>query len=688
MNFRKLNWWRCFVALALPAWLSGQSPAESRHPLAEVNTFWPETRPLVSLDGKVLYFSRSGYPANMGKADEADIWMCYLSADSLTTSPVNVGAPINSVFPDYPISIGISGTSLQVMRMEELPGFFDIGGGSRHREVKELPTLALFYPDASDYFVSANQQLLFFSMESPDGVGGKDIYMARRDTGGVWGKAKNMGSPINTRGNETAPFLAADGKTLYFSSDGRGGFGGKDIFVSFSMSDEHWNEWTIPQNLGPGINAGTDELYPTLAAAGEQLFFAVQTAKSDSSDIFRAPLPRIFRPQATVWMNAPNHANLSINRTDPGLAFLPEVYVTQEKTAEGYQLILPTGVNIEVVSWEEGHFWCTHTLELGYESPKSLDQDTSFTRGLADHPDYANREAIIRNIHEIGLEQGLLVDSLLLTQKKLLEGIRQKVLQMSLSSPNPSLEANRIVLMLSALPDTFVQQVQVSLNEKLQELSYKDTLSTPTTQPPVPSPEEEKLKLQLLVVDLKTYIDHHNRQLLLEQEQKNLREELEEKIAAQVAMEKQFARKPREERTAPELREDVQKMERITLDCSRIPLRPGSIRVVQNIYFEENTAVLKSYAENELQRLIEFLKKNATIAVEISAYTHTQLGHSFADLISTQRAAAVVDYLVEHGIDRNRLVAVGYGKKSPLSLPDIYPAEQKINQRIEIRILN
>jgi outer membrane protein OmpA-like peptidoglycan-associated protein len=345
-------------------------------------------------------------------------------------------------------------------------------------------------------------------------------------------------------------------------------------------------------------------------------------------------------------------------------------------------------VNIEIASWEEGHFWCTHTLELGYETPKSLDRDTSFTRGLADHPDYVNREAIIRSTHKIWLEQRLLIDSILLTQKKLLEEIRQKVLQMSLSSPNPSLEVNRIVLMLSALPDTFVQEVNLSLNEKLRELSYEDTLSTATTQPPIPSPEEEKLKVQQLVVDLKTYIDRHNRQLLLEQEQNNLREELEEKIAAQVAMEKQFARKPREERAVPEPREDVQKMERITLEGSRIPIRPGSIRVVQNIYFEENTAVLKSYAENELQRLIEFLKKNATIAVEISAHTHTHLGHYFADLISIQRAAAVVDYLVEHGIDRNRLVAAGHGKKSPLILPDIYPAEQKINQRIEIRILN
>ncbi|MDP4819590.1 MAG: hypothetical protein NWR67_01180, partial [Saprospiraceae bacterium] len=97
MSFRKTIRWMLVMAQALPAWLSGQSPEESRHPLAEVNTPWIETRPSISLDGSVLYFSRLGYPSNMGTADEADIWVCYVSQDSITSSPVNVGAPINTV---------------------------------------------------------------------------------------------------------------------------------------------------------------------------------------------------------------------------------------------------------------------------------------------------------------------------------------------------------------------------------------------------------------------------------------------------------------------------------------------------------------------------------------------------------------------------------------------------------------
>lgn len=683
------------MAQALPAWLSGQSPEESRHPLAEVNTPWIETRPSISLDGSMLYFSRLGYPSNMGTADEADIWVCYVSQDSITSSPVNVGAPINSVFPDYLVGNGISGDFLQAMRLEELPSFFSVEGNPRQRSVEELPSPALFFPDASDYFISSNKRLLFFSMASPDGLGGQDIYLAHREPDGSWGKARNLGAAINSRGDETAPFLAADGKTLYFSSDGRGGFGGKDLFVSFSMSDEHWNEWTIPQNLGPGINAATDERYPTLPASGRQLFFVVQVPGTDSSDLYRALLPQIFRPQPTLIVSGLDHSQLQIRRADPELGFLPDLYVTLEEAAGKFQLALPTGSNVTITAEEPGYFWCTHTLELGYEPMESLDRDSMFTSTLSNNPEYLSREAELIQLHQEWIEKRESVATIAQNQNRLLEVIRHKTLQMPLISPDPSLEVNRILLMLSALPDTFVQQISKVLNEKLSALQHPDSLlAGKTERENLLSPEAEKQLNQQLVFDLKTYIDAHNRQELLEQQQVLLELAVKERTESQITMERQVSRKTKEEgRTTPlqnvnpSRADKAQPFKQLFLTCPKIPVQAGSKMILQSIYFEENTAVLKSSAENELQRLIDFLKKNATIVLEIGAHTHTQLAHAFADPISARRAKAVVDYIAEHGIDRNRMLAAGYGKKQPLVLPDTDPEQQKINQRIEIRIL-
>jgi outer membrane protein OmpA-like peptidoglycan-associated protein len=306
-----------------------------------------------------------------------------------------------------------------------------------------------------------------------------------------------------------------------------------------------------------------------------------------------------------------------------------------------------------------------------------------------------SREAELIQLHEEWVEKRESVATIARDQNILLEVIRQKTLQIPLISPDPSLEVNRILLMLSALPDTFVQQISKVLNEKLSALQHPDSLlAGKTEREDLLSPEAEKQLNQQLVFDLKTYIDAHNRQELLEQQQGLLELAVKEGTESQITMERQVSRKTKEEgRTTPlqnvnpSRADKAQPFEQLFLTCPKIPVQAGSKMILQSIYFEENTAVLKSSAENELQRLIDFLKKNATIVLEIGVHTHTQLAHAFADPISVRRAKAVVDYIAEHGIDRNRMLAAGYGKKQPLVLPDTDPEQQKINQRIEIRIL-
>lgn len=97
---------------------------------------------------------------------------------------------------------------------------------------------------------------------------------------------------------------------------------------------------------------------------------------------------------------------------------------------------------------------------------------------------------------------------------------------------------------------------------------------------------------------------------------------------------------------------------------------------------------MKKYAENELERLVDLLKKNTRIVLEISAHTHTGLGHHFAQPLSRDRAEAVAAYLIARGIEPKRLRSKGYGKTRPLINPDADPAQKELNQRIEVRILN
>ncbi|VAW30243.1 hypothetical protein MNBD_BACTEROID07-1154, partial [hydrothermal vent metagenome] len=84
----------------------------------------------------------------------------------------------------------------------------------------------------SQAVISSDKKRLFFASKRSGGLGGSDIWMCARQTNGRWGKAVNLGDSVNTPGNEMAPFLFADGRTLYFSSDGQTGLGGYDLYVS------------------------------------------------------------------------------------------------------------------------------------------------------------------------------------------------------------------------------------------------------------------------------------------------------------------------------------------------------------------------------------------------------------------------------------------------------------------------
>lgn len=104
--------------------------------------------------------------------------------------------------------------------------------------------------------LSPDGKSFFFSSDDKDGNGGFDLYVSHLEDG-EWGEAKNLGNGINSTGNEDAPFISKDGKSLYFSSTGHEGMGGYDVFVSQLEN----GVWSAPLNLGTPVNSPADDIY-------------------------------------------------------------------------------------------------------------------------------------------------------------------------------------------------------------------------------------------------------------------------------------------------------------------------------------------------------------------------------------------------------------------------------------------
>ena len=100
-----------------------------------------------------------------------------------------------------------------------------------------------------------------------------DIFISLKDKNDIWGRPFNIGDSINTRYTERSPFLHPDMKTLYFSSDGHGGLGKLDVFMTTRLHDSCWTCWSEPINLGKEINTIESNWGYKISTDGKTAYF-------------------------------------------------------------------------------------------------------------------------------------------------------------------------------------------------------------------------------------------------------------------------------------------------------------------------------------------------------------------------------------------------------------------------------
>jgi len=138
--------------------------------------------------------------------------------------------------------------------------------------------------------VSADGNTMFFVSDRKGGTGGRDIYRAVRLPNGEWSKALNIGAPINTEYDEDAPFLHPDGRTMYFASSGHNTMGGFDIFKSEMGED---GTWSTPENMGYPINTVGDDAFFVTSVDGTRAYYSsVRPEGYGEKDIYIIELPK------------------------------------------------------------------------------------------------------------------------------------------------------------------------------------------------------------------------------------------------------------------------------------------------------------------------------------------------------------------------------------------------------------
>ena len=285
-------------------------------PLRGVSSKRNEDLPYITPDGKRCYYLRE-MPAKHDRTNfytsttEKTVWKLlysdWISNDSAFDSGHELPAPFNQGFSEGAVSTTADGKELYFARMTQ--GNSDIYCAKWSEDNKQWSVEKLGNGINGDRTwesqpsVSADGRWLLFASNRQGGQGGSDLWRCHRLSNGDWSRPENLGSRVNTAGNEKFPFLHADGHTLYFVSDGWQGFGGYDVYFIDLRGASY------PTNLGLPINSEDDNLSFGVTTDGLHAYFPGRVTSSRSKDILYFDLYPAARPESMrlchIKMNTP-----------------------------------------------------------------------------------------------------------------------------------------------------------------------------------------------------------------------------------------------------------------------------------------------------------------------------------------------------------------------------------------------
>jgi outer membrane protein OmpA-like peptidoglycan-associated protein len=274
-----------------------------------INSKFNEICPVVSPDGQKLYFTRWKHPDNLGANKNQDIWVSNWQPDRTWSKATLYPAPINNDENNAVCGITPNGKTLLLNNVYGKDGTMEKGVSFSFL----LRTGEWSFPKAlkiinfknksefSEYTLAPNGKVLLMTTETKDTYGGKDIYVSFLNADDSWSEPKNVGPVVNTGEAESTPFIAPDGVTMYFSSSGHVGYGNNDIFLSRRL-DDTWQNWSVPENLGPIVNTPQWDGYFSVSAKGDYAYFSSTENSIGAEDIYRIKIPEKARPLTLIQL--------------------------------------------------------------------------------------------------------------------------------------------------------------------------------------------------------------------------------------------------------------------------------------------------------------------------------------------------------------------------------------------------
>lgn len=346
-----------------------------------INSKGQEVAPVISPDGKLLFFTRGKFPGNIGSPNKQDVWVASLESTGWSEA-VNLKAPINNDGDNAITGISPDGKTIYLINVYRPDGSMANGlsksirtreGWSFPKECKIINHYNDHEQNFTEFAISPKGKVLVLSVQRRDTEGNKDLYVSFLQSDDTFSEPRHMGNVINTPDYEGSPFIAADNKTLYFTSAGFSGYGNGDIFVSRRL-DDTWTNWSQPENLGPTINTAQWDGYFNIPASADYAYMSSMENSLGGEDIFRVRLTPAMKPdpvaiisgsvldaETNQYISADINADIKSSNEEFSKA-------TYEPETGEYKMILPLKELYRITANRPGYFPVTEEIDLSRES--------------------------------------------------------------------------------------------------------------------------------------------------------------------------------------------------------------------------------------------------------------------------------------------------------------------------------
>ncbi len=551
-------------------------------------------------------------------------------------------------------------------------------------------------------FLSPDGKYLYFASDRPGGFGGSDLYRCAFGEGS-WSEPINLGEVINTKGNEAYPFINTAGE-LFYSSDGLPGLGKKDLYLSIEIE----NGWIVPVHLDPPVNSKNDDISLITDGVFASGYFASDRNRSDDIFRFETLVPQLYNCD-TLREN--QYCFEFWDEKYPGLDSLPVIYEwefsdgirarglkvehcfpgsgkysaklniidnitsntfftqssmefeltdfeqpfivsrdanlnNEEMKFNGLSSNLP-GFTIEKYIWDfgDGGFTTGSEVSHKFKNPGVYGVKLGVS-GYYEAKEMKEKKCIIKPVKIVSDNQALAM---------YLTGIKSAIINEPAVESVDTGRVRQNFSLYEVNPEEEVFRVEVLSSEK--KIMLNDTIFNPIK-------EVYEIKEYYLADDsLYSYTVGENISLLPTYKVYN------------DVVNRGFTKARVKTYLLAELPTEI--VARINRDFAELS--------DANFDFDKSMVAETSYSL--LDKIVKIMKENPDLAMEISAHTDNIGSFEYNLQLSQARAQSIVDCLVSKGIEKQRLVAKGYGESRPISSNNTEDGRMK-NRRVEFIILN